>query len=225
MRACWVFVILLWCRFSHATESQSVCKDQLKIACVAPGHNVSVPCPKLTTQDVTFYLLKEEEVIYELACIRNNATSDCEQSNTGVGVELQENTENKSAGFTLTGVNASSYGIYRCEVHIMFPPPLRKVPSTLSILVRVKGHQCTVNKTYNIKPVIEEAQKDGFLWIWILGIVVLGVYGIIVTIVAIIIWAKWRQSDSQCDYMNTKPKATRDRKKKRGVQIPIPRHF
>lgn len=53
------------------------------------------------------------------------------------------------------------------------------------------GHQCTVNKTYNIKPVIEEAQKDGFLWIWILGIVVLGVYGIIVTIVAIIIWVRY----------------------------------
>lgn len=225
MGACWVFMFLLSCRFSHATESQSICKELLNIVCVPAGVNVSVPCPKLTTQDVTFYLLKEEKVIYELACTRNNTTSDCQPSQIRVGVELQDNTENKSASFMLTEVNASSYGIYKCESYITFPPPLKRVPNTLNILVLVEGHQCGGNKNYTVKPIIAGDEKHGFLWIWILGIVVLGVYGITVTIIAGITWVKWRRSDSQSDYMNTKPKAPRDRKKKRGVQIPIPRYL
>ncbi|XP_042369155.1 uncharacterized protein LOC121962898 [Plectropomus leopardus] len=216
---CWVFMILLSCMFSHANNSPSIiCREKLKIARVPVGVNVPVPCPKLTTEDVTFNLLKDEEVFYNSTCIREKNAQNCTPSYTRMGVELQENTEyNNSVSFLLTRVNTSSYGIYRCDGIIIYPPPVRKVQNTM-ILVLVKGQQCP-------QPVIDGDQKDRFLWFWILGIVVLGVYSLIVTIIAGTVWVKWRRSDSQSDYMNTKPKAARDRRKKRGVQIPIPRHF
>ncbi|TDG96228.1 hypothetical protein EPR50_G00237660 [Perca flavescens] len=115
----------------------------------------------------------------------------------------------------LTGVNANSYGFYRCELIITYLPPLRTKQSTSRILVLVEGHQCQSPSG---------DQNNGFLWIWILVLVLFGIYSLIVTIIASIIWVKWRRSDSQSDYMNTKPKATRNRKK-RGFQNPIPRHF
>lgn len=172
---------------------------------------------------MTFSLFKEEEVIYNHTCIRGKNATNCEPPYTRVGVELREDTENKSASFKLTGVNAISYGIYRCVAIVNFPPPLRKVPSALRILVRVEGHQCKITDKGSPKdPITDGDQKDGSLWIWIPVLVVLGIYSLIVTIISCV---NWSRLDSQSDYMNTKPKAPRDRKKKRGVQIPVPRHF
>ncbi|XP_032362650.1 uncharacterized protein si:dkey-1h24.6 [Etheostoma spectabile] len=224
MRACWMFMILLSCSLSRATKSQSIPKDRLEIVCVPANDNVSVPCPELEGEDVTFKLFKEDKMIY-------NHTYNAEKNNashgkppyTRVGVELHQNKENKPDSFMLTGVNASSYGIYRCEYVVTYPPPLKTVPSTLRILLLVEGDHCKFNKTYS-KPTTGEDQKNGFLWVWILALVLFGIYSLIVTIIASIIWVKWRGSDSQSDYMNTKPKATRNRKK-RGFQNPIPRYF
>ncbi|XP_075950918.1 uncharacterized protein LOC142952825 [Anarhichas minor] len=221
MRACWVLMMLLSCRLSHATKFQDTFKDQIKIVCVSAGDNVSVLCPKLTGQHVTFDLYKDDEMIYNHTCIRDKQAPNCKPRYTRAGVVLRENTDNESFSFTLTGVNANSYGLYGCEGTAMFPPPFRK--STLWILMLVEGHQCNFNNV-SITPKPIGDQKDGFLWIWILGLVLLCIYSVIITIIAITIWVNWR-SDSQSDYMNTKPKAHKDRKKNRGVQIPIPRHF
>ncbi|XP_074483716.1 T-cell-specific surface glycoprotein CD28 [Sebastes fasciatus] len=214
MRACWMFMILLSCRLSHATKAKCTCND-LKIVCVAAGDDVLVPCPILTGEEVTYNLLKDDKVIY-------NHTTNCKPKHTVLGVELRDI-------FMLTGVNVSSYGNYSCKVSVMYPPPYLEACSSCT-QVQVEGHQCKLDKV-DEKPETDEEkpetvdQKSGFLWLWILALVVLGVYGVIVTIIAAIIWVKWREADSQSDYMNTKPKASRDRKKKRGVQIPIPRHF
>ncbi|KAK9523870.1 hypothetical protein VZT92_017755 [Zoarces viviparus] len=222
MRACWVLVVVLSCGLSHATKSQDVCKDRIKIVCVPAGHDVSVPCPKLTGKDVIFDLYKDDEVIYNHTCIRDKQAPNCKARYTRAGVELRENTDNESFSFTLTGVNANSYGIYGCEGSAMFPPPFRT--TTLWMLMLVEGHQCNFNND-DRTPEPSRDRTDGFLWIWILGLVLLCIYSVIITIIASIIWVNWRRSDSQSDYMNTKPKAHKDRKKKRGVQIPIPRHF
>lgn len=219
-----MFMILLSCRSSHATKSQSTCEDQLKIYCVPARANVHVSCPQIPGEDVTFNLLKEEEVIYNYTCIGAIKASNCTSRYTRVGVDVHEITENKSVSFMLTGVKASSYGIYRCEGMNTFPPPYYKVASTSWVLVRIEGHQCK-SKQNNSKLETGGEQTERFLWICIVGLVVLCIYSLIVSIVACVIWVKWRRSDSQSDYMNTKPKAARDRKKKRGVQIPIPRHF
>ncbi|XP_029305445.1 uncharacterized protein LOC115019885 isoform X2 [Cottoperca gobio] len=194
----------------------------LKTLCVPAGDNVPVPCPNVTAEDVTFNLLKDDEVIHNHTCIRDKTSQTCKSQKTRVAVELHG--ENISVTFMLPGVNASSYGVYRCEGIVMFPPPYKKVSSTVLILVLVEGHQCKFNKDHS-KPKTGGDQKDGFLWIWILGLVLLGIYSVTVTVIAGVILVKWRRSDSQSDYMNTKPKAPRDRKKKGWVQHPIPRHF
>ncbi|XP_078100215.1 uncharacterized protein LOC144513028 [Sander vitreus] len=217
MRACWMFMILLSCRLSHSTESPGICKNQLNMDCVPVNGNVSVPCPEFEGEDVTFELHKDDKVIYLTCNPDGNNRSLCKPPYTRVGIEHHQKKENKSVSFMLTGVNASSYGIYRCDRIITFPPPLTTVQSTLWILVLVEGHQCS-------NPKRGGDQNNGFLWIWILGLVLFGIYSLTVTIIATIIWVKWRRSDSQSDYMNTKPKETRNCKK-RGFQNPIPRHF
>ncbi|XP_037617461.1 cytotoxic T-lymphocyte protein 4 [Sebastes umbrosus] len=221
MRACWMFMILLSCRLSHATKEKCTCNER-KIVCVAAGDDVLVPCPNLTGEEVTYYLLKDDKVIYNHTCFREKH-SNCKPRHTVLGVELRDS-------FMLTGVNVSSSGIYNCEVRVMYPPPFLKACSSCT-QVQVEEHQCKLDKvtekpeTDDEKPETVGNQKSEFLWLWILALVLLGVYGVTVTIIAAVIWVKWRGADSQSDYMNTKPKASRDRKKKRGVQIPIPRHF
>ncbi|XP_034720662.1 uncharacterized protein si:dkey-1h24.6 [Etheostoma cragini] len=223
MRACWMFTILLSCSLSHTTKSERNCEDQLNIVCVPANDNVPVPCPDLEGEDVTYELFKEDKMIYNHTYkTEKNNVSHSKPPYTRVGVELHQNKKNKPDSFILTGVNASSYGIYRCEYIVKYPPPLKTVPSTVRILLLVEGHHCKFNKTYS-KPITGD-QKNGFLWIWILALVLFGIYSLIVTIIASIIWVKWRGLDSQSDYMNTKPKAARNRKK-RGFQNPIPRYF
>ncbi|TKS66336.1 T-cell-specific surface glycoprotein CD28 [Collichthys lucidus] len=204
MSACWVFVFLVGCRLSHATPSPtSECSDQLRKVCVPVGGNVTVPCPVSDNSESSFNLFHADERIYNHTC-----------SHCHAGVELH--TENKSASFKLIGVNSSSFGIYRCEGTVMYPPPLIK--RNKRTLVLIEGQQCNkVCRTTKVEP------NCGYHWIWILTLV--STYSITITIVAISIWIKLRRTDSQSDYMNTKPKPPRDRKKKRGVQNPIPRHF
>lgn len=212
MRACWMFMILLSCRLSQAAK-----KQELKMICVPFGGNAPVPCPELNQQHVTFHLFKNEEKIYRQNYHRDgNATW---KPPTKAEVELHENRENKSVNFMLTGVNASSFGLYRCEGTVLHPPPIETMPSTVFILVQVEGHQCSLNTKAG------GGQTDGLLWIWILGLVVLSIYGVTATIIAGIFWVKWRSSESHSDYMNTKPKAPRDRRKNKWVQNPGPRHF
>ncbi|XP_070813974.1 T-cell-specific surface glycoprotein CD28 homolog [Chaetodon trifascialis] len=219
MSACWMFVILMGCRLgpSHSTQPQStcVCHDQLKTFCVPPGDNVTVSCPKLDANHVIFKLLQDEEMIFNHSYIRDKKALNYKPPHSRVVVELHEDKENISASFRLTGLNASSHGIYRCEGTVIFPPPLRTVSSDWRILVLLEGHQCRIHA----KP----PENCGFHWIWIIALV--SIYSIIATIIAIVIWVKLRRTDSQSDYMNTKPQAPRERRKKRGVQNPIPRHF
>ncbi|KAM8904111.1 T-cell-specific surface glycoprotein CD28 isoform 2-T2 [Spinachia spinachia] len=175
--------------------------DQIKTVCVPVGVEVSVPCPNSTGQEVIFNLYKDDEEICEHVC--NKAG-------------MKQGKDDKS--FTLTVVNASSNGMYGCQRTVTYPPPLTK--STLWIIVHVEGHQCNVQEG----PSTAEA-RDRFLWIWILGLVLLCSYSLIITIIASIVWVKWRSLNCQNDYMNTKPKANKDRRKKMGVQIPSLRHF
>ncbi|XP_068429385.1 uncharacterized protein si:dkey-1h24.6 [Clinocottus analis] len=221
MRACWMFLMLLSCRLSHATKFQNscVCKDQIKIVCEPAGGNVPVPCPKVTAEHVIVNLFKDDEVIYNHMSIRDKQDPNWKAQYTRAGVELLENTDNKSFSFMLTGVNASSYGLYGCEGRKEYPAPM--IQSTLWILLLVEGYQCNFHEDDRTPG----EQEDGFLWIWILGLALLSTYSLIITIIAGIIWVKWWRSDSQSDYMNTKPKAHKDRKRKRGVQISIPRYF
>ncbi len=113
--------------------------EQLKTVSVNAGGSVVVPCPEMEGREFVFNLFKDQEMIYN--CTRsdeNNATS-CKPPFTRVGVVQHEKEENNSSHFSLSVVNASSLGIYRCDGMVMFPPPLLKKTSALEILVLVKG--------------------------------------------------------------------------------------
>ncbi|KAM8722157.1 uncharacterized protein AB9X84_004897 [Acanthopagrus schlegelii] len=215
MSARWVFVILACCRLSHASQPQAsrACYDRLTTVCVSAGENVYVPCPNTVGEVVTYNLFQNEDLVYNQTCNPGACTA---QYTSTVG--LQENTENKSVSFVLSVVNASSHYVYRCERKVSFPPPFKTEPSDL-ILVLVEGHHCNITTETPVRTV----QYCGFYWILIVAIVSL--YSVIATVIAIFNWVKLRRTDSQSDYMNTKPKPARDRRKKRGVQNGFPRHF
>ncbi|XP_051284237.1 T-cell-specific surface glycoprotein CD28 [Dicentrarchus labrax] len=224
MSACWMLVILVGCRLLHTTQSQSTCNDQLQTVCEAAGNNVSVPCPNMTGEVFTTTVLKEDKIIFEHTCHKEGYSLECTPSNTSsnpimVGMELHKHEDNETVSYILKGVNASSHGIYRCVGKDLFPPPLKEKPSDLKILLLIKGHQCNPGMCDN-------AHEDQTTVLpWILTFAAVSIYSVTVTIFAIVSWIKLRRTDSQSDYMNTKPKASRDRKKKRGVQNPIPKHF
>ncbi|XP_070712058.1 T-cell-specific surface glycoprotein CD28 [Pempheris klunzingeri] len=216
MRSYWMFVILLGYKLSRASPSPSTgpCNDQVKIVCVGAAENVSVHCPVLTGERVTFSLLINGSA--QQTCEYEKKSLRCSPQHSVAVAELHENAENKSATFMLSGVNASSYSVYRCDGSIIFPPPFTKAPGDLGILVLTGGHHCKNNEA----PAKPGDQHGACPWVWVLLLV--SIYSVAVTIMACVSWVKLRGTDSQSDYMNTKPRAPR---KNRGVQNPLPRHF
>uniref|UniRef100_UPI003AB0F05C T-cell-specific surface glycoprotein CD28-like n=1 Tax=Centroberyx gerrardi TaxID=166262 RepID=UPI003AB0F05C len=194
--------------------------DQLNIFYVPVSGSVSVfvPCPNpKEAVDVTYKLLLGQELVASHD-VQNNTTKSVEKT-VKEGVELHRDTEDKSVKFVLTGVTASSFGNYSCEATVTFPVPLRKELSTSFILVLLEGQRCKCNAECN------ETTCHHPLWIWIVAFAALSVYGVIVTVIACVNWLKLRKAESQSDYMNTKPRAPKGHRKKRGVNNPVPRHF
>ncbi|XP_061548181.1 T-cell-specific surface glycoprotein CD28 [Phycodurus eques] len=202
MRA-WVIVILLGYRFSPAgtTQRQCPCQYELHAVCAHDPATVSVPCPKMAGEDLTFALLKDEQVIYNQKCNYTNNALDCE-SNTSADLVLRE--ANTSVSFVLTGETARKGGLYRCEGMVTFPPPFKTQMSAVRILVHVEGHHCSTGKT-------KVGNGDLMIWIPVLGI--LCIYSIIITIIAVVNWITDRQAEFQNDYVNTKPSVTSQRRR------------
>lgn len=111
--------------------------DRPNIFCVPIGGIVTVPCPNHSSEDVKFNLLKDGTKIKEHECTSGN-TSNSQASTDTAGVKSKgaENPFN----FTLTVVNASSHGLYRCEGTILFPPPLRTLTTTPEVLLLIEGN-------------------------------------------------------------------------------------
>lgn len=217
---CWMLMILVGCRLSHATPPQSecACNDRVEHICVPAGHSVIIPCPVLQGEEVNFNLLKDGNVIYNHTCDSKEMLPNCTSKSTSLDVELCENVDNKSVSFKLTRVNISSSAVYRCGLTVMYPPPLKRVPGKVAYLVLIEGYQCHRRDTKT-----KEEPNCGLHWIWIVAVV--SVYSLTITVVAVLLWFKLRKTDSQSDYMNTKPRAHRDRRRKGEVKHPIPRHF
>ncbi|XP_062236501.1 T-cell-specific surface glycoprotein CD28 [Platichthys flesus] len=222
----WTFLLLLGCRLScatHVSPSTCPCDVQLKTVCAPGREDVFVPCPNVTADEIRFKLFKEQELISNVTCTRENNTLTCTLLHTTVGVKV-ENQRQGSVDFVLTGVTESSYGSYRCEGLVMFPPPLKTVPS--AVLKLVKGHACRSKKdTTVVSSDSGDNPSQPLFWIWIVLVAFLSIYSGTVTVIAIVIWVRMRKEASQSDYMNTKPGGMRDGRRKRGIQKPIPRHF
>nr|XP_057908185.1 T-cell-specific surface glycoprotein CD28 [Doryrhamphus excisus] len=202
----WVFVILLGL-FSGTTPMQSncPCKCELKTICEHAPATLSVPCPMMTGEDVSFSLLKDEHVIYNYKCNSTGDILECE-SNPSSGVMLQE--VNESISFILTGEAASNDGLYRCEGMVTFPPPFRKDTSAVRILVHVEGRRCRDSS-------VETHLSNELLWSLIAVLGILCVYSIIISIVVCINKASTSQANFHNDYINTKPRDTREHRRQR----------
>lgn len=225
MRISWMFIIFLVCKLCHTAQPQSDTKCQCNdviLKRVSANGNVTVLCPHAPSkeQEIMFYLLKDEAVIHNYTCKQaNNCTG-----NIYLGVELNKN--DSSWFFKLSAVRGGPKisGLYRCNSTKMYPPPLEKKAGTP---VFIKEFPHVSGGSTNYLPEASAAPPPQFLqipWIWIAVIALVSIYAITATIIALINWHKLKKTESQSDYMNTKPIAPRDRRKKRGVQN-IPKHF
>lgn len=115
--------------------------DRLNTVCVPVGGNVSIPCQNSSAEDIKFSLFKDGECVHHHTRISGTTTPNQNTSTNPAGVEYPS--EN-SLYVTITGVNASSHGIYRCEVTVMFPPPLITLYSDAGILVLIEGKYSSV---------------------------------------------------------------------------------
>lgn len=223
MSVCWILLVLLGFGSSHAIKclSTCACNDQVKIACAADGDRVSVPCPFSDVQEMHFTLfMGKEKIASYIFDNQNNSRQTKQLLNVIKGVDLYVNATERSFNFVL----AARSGNYSCETKNTFPPPIRSMHNAAMILVLMQGHEC--NCSADSDPFIQHEVKthEPPLWIWILGFAAVSVYGVIVTIIACVNWLKLKTSESNSDYMNTKPRAPKGHRK-RGVQHPVPRHF
>ncbi|XP_030007793.1 T-cell-specific surface glycoprotein CD28 [Sphaeramia orbicularis] len=217
MSVYWMANILLGIMFCQARQGLSICNcnDHLITVCAAPRETVHVPCPYLGDKDLMFNLIKNEDVISNCVFSSTNKTLNCDHKLSS-DIIVSEN----QTGFNLTVTNASSHGIYKCDSQSTFPPPVEKATGPSKILVLVQGHQC-LRKTEEV----HKSHKMDLSLVWITVTAFLCTYSLIVSIIAVVNWVKLKRSDSYSDYMNTKPRPSKERKKRRGIQTPTPRHF
>lgn len=112
--------------------------DRPKIVCAPVGGRVSVPCPDPSADQVKFSLFKDGEPIRHHTCNPGINTRTVQPNTTTVEVDSKQ-AENDWCNFTLTEINTSNHGIYTCEGIVMFPPPLKYLPSTPGILLLIEG--------------------------------------------------------------------------------------
>uniref|UniRef100_A0A3Q1F5S6 T-cell-specific surface glycoprotein CD28-like n=1 Tax=Acanthochromis polyacanthus TaxID=80966 RepID=A0A3Q1F5S6_9TELE len=217
MGLCWMLIILLGCRLSQATPSKCTCDDETVIYFVPENGSihVRVPCPNVTGEELMFFLHKDQEVIY-------NHTYREEISHGRLDVKLDKDGENRTVGFILTQATTESQGSYNCKATKRYPPPYLEKRGQ-GILLLDERFRFQPGNTPTEGPAVEEIQS--FPWIWITAVALLSTYSLVVTVLALVSWMKLKKTDCQSDYMNTKPRAPRGNKKKRGVQNPIPRYF
>ncbi|XP_077407833.1 T-cell-specific surface glycoprotein CD28 homolog [Vanacampus margaritifer] len=210
----WIILIFSGYRFSLASPTQKcACKYELQAVCWHDPATVSVPCPTMAGEELTFTLLKDEQGIHIQMCNYTNNTLDCESS-SNADLVLRE--ANASFRFVLTGEMAKNGGLYTCEGMVRFPPPFKTEMSAVRILVHVEGRKCSSGET---------KVGNGHLWICIPVLGILCIYSIIVTIIAVINRANVRQSNSQNEYINTKPRVTSQRRRERAFRNTPRQHF
>ncbi|KAM4537600.1 T-cell-specific surface glycoprotein CD28-like [Fundulus diaphanus] len=201
MGVCWWLLILMCCTSPNRSNANIHCRTAERT------QTMFVPCPNMTGGDATFKLFRNDELICNLA----DRSKQCNE--TGADVHPDKNEKGEFIGFKLAG--KESQGFYLCEGTRIYPPPVTS--ERKSVLVLEEGPEYPCKK--------EKCKRDEPVWIWIMVVALLGTYSLAVTIAAFIIWYKMKDAESQNDYINTKPKAPPNRRKRRGLQHPIPKHF
>uniref|UniRef100_A0A674DBG8 T-cell-specific surface glycoprotein CD28-like n=1 Tax=Salmo trutta TaxID=8032 RepID=A0A674DBG8_SALTR len=229
MNVYWIPTILLSLCLSSAANmiSSHNYKDKLRtfnVVHVSVNGTASVRCPNLTGKDqeeMRFHLyLGLVEVGNHTHDNAHNHNSTETVSPVGEGLGLRVNKQDHTVSFVLSGMTTERAGVYTCEGHPMYPPPIEKVPDEPQTLVLVEAYQCQAEKTGEC---VGSRVHGVPVWAWVLGFWVTTIYGLVVTVIAFVIWLRLRRVEcSQSDYMNIKPKSPpRGHRKKHWVQHPI----
>uniref|UniRef100_A0AAZ3S2B0 Uncharacterized protein n=1 Tax=Oncorhynchus tshawytscha TaxID=74940 RepID=A0AAZ3S2B0_ONCTS len=214
MNVYWIPTILLSLSSAANMISSNNCKDKLRtfyVVRVSVNGIASVRCPNLTGKDqeeMRFHLyLGLVEVGNHTHDSAHNHNSTETVSPVGEGLGLRVNEQDHTVSFVLSGMTTERAGF---KTHI-----------SLSLsLIGWSAYQCQAGKTVGC---VGPRWHGVPVWAWVLGFWVTTIYGLVVTIIAFVIWLRLRRVEcSQSDYMNIKPKAPlRGPRKKHGVQHPI----
>ena len=106
----------------------------METICVRGGESVRVPCPNATADEMNFHLYKNQEVISNITCKRENNTLQCSKPHASVDSEVIDSKQHPLVSFVLTGVRDSNNVNYRCEGVFKFPPPFTKKNVIIQVL-------------------------------------------------------------------------------------------
>ncbi|CAL8389993.1 unnamed protein product [Boreogadus saida] len=209
-----VAVVLLLSCCVRAWDLDNCCTCHV-VRCVPAGDLVFVPCPSPSLDaDVQFRLEKSEKMAHydfdgsrwnrsELdAGLEENVTMAKRRTGINVKMHLNKTASDGWARFALVGVAAEDSGLYRCSATVIYPPPgFTGLCNASTVDLRLEGHQCEA-------PVVCGPPGSGppeGLWIWIGAVAALGVYALLVTVVASVKIVRVNKDVlNQSEYMNTK---------------------
>ncbi|CAL8389990.1 unnamed protein product [Boreogadus saida] len=210
-----VAVVLLLSCCVRSWDLDNCCTCQV-VRCVPAGDLVFVPCPSPSLPDdaeVSFRLDHSEEMAHydfdggrcgrsELdAGLEENVTMAKRRTGINVKMHLNKTASDGWARFALVRVAAEDSGLYRCSAKVIYPAPVLTLCNASTVDLRLEGHQCEA-------PVVCGPPGSGppeGLWIWIGAVAALGVYALLVTVVASVkIVRVNKEVLNQSEYMNTK---------------------
>ncbi|XP_056445044.1 uncharacterized protein LOC130381439 [Gadus chalcogrammus] len=188
------------------------------VRCVPAGDLVFVPCPSpslLKNADVSFRLEHSEEMASfdfdgsrwnrsELdAVLEENVTMAKRRTEINVKMHLNKTASDGWARFALIGVTAEDSGLYRCSAKVIYPAPVLTLCNASTVDLRLEGHQCEAPVVCG--PPVSGPPEGLSIRIWIGAVAALGVYALLVTVVASVKIVRVNKDElNQSEYMNTK---------------------
>ncbi|XP_045070445.1 uncharacterized protein LOC123484315 isoform X1 [Coregonus clupeaformis] len=148
MNIYWIPTILLSLCLSSAVNmiSSHNCKDKLRtfhVVRVSVNGTASVSCPNLTgknQEEMRFHLyLGLVEVGNHTHDSAHNHNSTETVTPVGEGLVLKVNKQDHTVSFVLSGMTTERAGVYTCEGHPMYPPPIEKVQDEPQTVVLVEA--------------------------------------------------------------------------------------
>ncbi|XP_056445045.1 T-cell-specific surface glycoprotein CD28-like [Gadus chalcogrammus] len=211
-----VGLLLLGCCV-RAWDLDNCCSCHV-VRCVPTGDLVFVPCPSPLLPDdaeVKFQLDQSEKMAHyrfygsrwnrsELdAGLEENVTMAKRRPEINVKMHLNTTASDGWARFALVGVAAEDSGLYRCSAKVIYPPPVLTLCNASTVDLRLEGHQCEAPVVCG--PPVSGPPECLSIWIWIGAMAALGVYALLVTVVASVKLVRVNKDKlNQSEYMNTK---------------------
>ncbi|XP_029557884.1 uncharacterized protein LOC115155418 [Salmo trutta] len=225
----WMPAVLLSLYLSNhvLTEQLPNCKDRpLYIQRVSLHSRVSISCPNMIGEDLSFHLSLNQSLDHTTMLKSNQIHTSSNQADTWAQFYLvdQNLNQNLTNPYVFTVNNT---GLYTCIAERMRSPPYQE-DSVHTLLIEEKRCLTPRDPLANqdqdslANQNCAEVPKPLRLWLLLVGCGFL-LYSIIITIIAIVLWRKMKMEVSvQSDYMNMKPgEKTRPKR----VQHPVTGRF